>query len=207
MRKVPARGQVVKGIDVSHWDAVINFEDVKLSGREFVIAKCTEYNADKNYSRNRAGALKAGLLFGAYHFFHPGKNPAMQAYNFLNLARLEKGNLIPVLDWESTDGLPSAEDRVKAQVWLDIVEKAIGKKPMIYTAPFFARALGLEPFFGDYPLWIAHYGTNAPLIPPPWTNWAFWQHTSKGDVPGIPSPDEDLDLFNGTYLELLNFLI
>jgi lysozyme len=198
---------MVKGLDVSHYDGPINFEGVKRSGRDFVIAKCTEYNVDANFARNKTGAKAAGLIFGSYHFFHPLQDAAAQAQNFLNRAQLAKGDLIPTLDWEATASYPSSQDRLRAKLWLNIVEKAIGRAPIIYGSPYFLQSLTLEPLFSRYPLWIAYYGANSPLIPAPWHDWTFWQTTNKGSAPGIPAPDEDLDVFNGTYTDLKKLVL
>jgi lysozyme len=197
MRKVTPAGVVTKGLDVSHYDQVIDFEKVKASGREFVFAKCTEYNADKMYARNRDAARAAGLLFGAYHFFHPKRDAKEQAELFIKNAKLENGDLHPVLDWETTDNIPSNLDRARAKMWLDLIEAAYGKAPIIYGGPYFLQALNLDVTFSKYPLWVAHYGTSTPMVPDPWRVWTFWQHTDKGEVPGIPADNEDLDLFNG----------
>ena len=36
-------------------------------------------------------------------------------------------------------------------------------------------------------------------------NWALWQHSHRGRVPGVPSA-ADLNTFNGSYAEFLEFL-
>lgn len=56
-----------------------------------------------------------------------------------------------------------------------------GGKPVIYTA------------FGSYPLWIASYGKSDPALPAGWSKYTFWQHTSKGTVPGITGSTTDED--------------
>lgn len=198
MKKVASGATTVKGLDCSHYDQVIDFAKVKSAGFEFAFGKCTEYNADKVYARNKAYAQASGILFGAYHFFHPSRDARAQADLFLKIAKIVKGDLQPVLDWESTDGVPSMSDRTRAKVWLDIVEKAVGKAPIIYGAPFFLQALGLDESFKRYPLWVAHYGTKSPLVPSPWDTWSFWQSSDKGSVPGIPAANDDLDVFNGS---------
>lgn len=198
MVKMPPGPEITRGLDTSHWDGPIDFAAVMASGREFCYQKCTEYNADNSYRKNMANAKLAGLVWGAYHFFHPSKDPASQANLFISIANLQRGDMIPILDWEVTDNIPSKTDRSRAKIWLDIIEKRYGKPPMIYIGPYFAKALTLTADWARYPLIVAHYQTSAPLVPAPWPNWTFWQYTDKGDVPGIPAPDEDLDTFNGT---------
>lgn len=197
MIKVAPGNITVAGLDVSHYDEVIDFQKVAASGRKFCFAKCTEYTSDKTYARNKAKAKDAGLLFGAYHFFHPTKDVEAQASNFLRYADLKPGELLPVLDWETSDGVPSAVDRARGRKWLDIIKRACGKDPIIYGSPYFLADLSLDESFTESPLWIANYNVAAPLVPLPWKMWSFWQHSERGAVPGIPAPDEDLDMFNG----------
>lgn len=204
MKKVPSKGQTTSGIDISHHNGYVDFRTLKLAGIEYVFAKCNEYTVDNMYTRHRAGAMSAGLLFGAYDFFHPANDPTVQAHNFLNRSRLDPGDLPAVLDWETTDDIPAPADVKRAQVWLDIVEKATGKKPIIYGSPYFLQNLNLNSGFLNYPLWVAHYGTAAPLVPAPWHDWAFWQFTESGSH---AVPHKDLDIFNGTYADLQKMVL
>lgn len=197
MQKVPPHGVTTRGLDVSHYDGSIDFGRVRASGRDFVFAKCTEYSADSTYSHNKAAAEAAGLLFGAYHFFHPSRDPLAQAENFLKNAQLKAGNLHAVLDWESSDSVAPNNDVARAKVWLNHVEQATGRAPIIYGGPYFLQALALDQSFKHYPLWVANYGVQTPSVPDPWSVWSFWQYSDRGDVPGIPAANEDLDIFNG----------
>src|ERR1044071_8592250 len=47
-----------------------------------------------------------------------------------------------------------------------------------------------------YPLWIANYGVDQPLVPKPWgTNeWQFWQFTASGDGLGYGAESLGVDL-------------
>jgi GH25 family lysozyme M1 (1,4-beta-N-acetylmuramidase) len=47
-------------------------------------------------------------------------------------------------------------------------------------------------------------GVGCPTIPEGWRRWAFWQHSSKGQLPGIDGP-VDLDHFAGTLAQLHRF--
>ncbi len=206
MKKVPAKGVTAKGLDVSHYDETIDFAKVKASGFDFCSVKCTEGLSvvDANYKANRAKAKAAGILVGAYHFFRPGMDPAKQAGHFLAHADIQKGDMQPMFDWEVSQG---KADVAKAQIFLDLVEKAIGKPMIIYGPPYMLNDFALPDSFKKYPLWVAHYGTTAPLVPAPWTTWSFWQYSEKGSVPGIPATDEDMDLFNGPTVNVLRFTV
>ncbi len=85
------------------------------------------------------------------------------------------------------------------------------KKPMIYTGANFWNTWGDQEeseYWNQFPLWTPHWTTAAaPLMPSPWTMWNFWQFTSKGpgEAFGSQSLVVDLNRFNGTLQELLEF--
>lgn len=74
----------VKGIDVYHGDnngQPINWMAVKTGGMSFAFAKATESTnfTDPEFATNWAGMKSAGLVRGAYHFFHSDQDPLAQA--------------------------------------------------------------------------------------------------------------------------------
>lgn len=207
MKRIPARGETTKGLDVSHYDESIDFNQVKAAGFAFCSAKCTEGVSviDRNYKTNKARARVAGLLFGAYHFFRPAQDPVAQANHFLSHADIQPGDMIPMLDWEVM--VDRHADISRAQTFLDLVEKRIGKKMIIYGGSSILNDYALPASFKDYPLWVANYGVTAPAVPGPWTFWSFWQYSDKGSVPGIPAANEDMDVFNGPLENVLKFKV
>ena len=59
----------LKGIDVSGWQGIIDFNVVKESGVDFVIVKAgEEYDTVDTWETNYANAKKAGLMVGAYWY-------------------------------------------------------------------------------------------------------------------------------------------
>lgn len=207
MERISAAGVTTKGLDVSHYDGLIDFSAVRGAGFVFCQAKCTEGTAyvDGRYKANKSNAKAAGLFFGAYHFFRPASDPNKQAEHFLKNADLKPGDMQPMFDWEIIQD--PRHDWEKAELFLKRVEREIGKKMIIYGGPYFLDQMKLPAWFADHPLWVAHYGTKAPLVPAPWKTWSFWQYSDKGSVPGIPAPDEDMDLFNGPKENVLKFTI
>lgn len=209
MKKVCARGAVVRGIDIYHGDPISDGSKLKPGGVEYCFLKATEgVTLVDNRFESRWTALKnRGIVMGAYHFFHPNRDPYLQANLFLKtiLNNLTPQDLPPVLDWETSDGVPSEQDRTRALIFLDRVQEATKRKPIIYGSPYFLQDLHLTKDFADYPLWIAHYGATCPLVPAPWTDWTFWQTSETGQVPGI-SGNCDKDVFNGTLEDLHKFI-
>jgi lysozyme len=193
----------VQGIDVSHLQQTIDWIQVQKAGKAFAFMKATDGITwtDPLFMTNWSGATAAGLLRGAYHFYETNDDPTAQAENFLNAVQLAPGDLPPVVDIEAIKGGTSASQVVKdLQTWLDVVEQATGRVPMIYTDSGFWSSLGTSAF-GHYPLWIAEYGVQSPKLPSGWASWDFWQFSESGTVAGI-STTVDLDVFYGTLAEL-----
>ncbi|HKH43591.1 MAG TPA: glycoside hydrolase family 25 protein [Thermoanaerobaculia bacterium] len=193
----------VQGIDVSHLQQTIDWTQVQKAGKAFAFMKATDGITwtDPSFMTNWSGATAAGLLRGAYHFYETNDDPSAQAENFLNAVQLARGDLPPVVDIEAIKGGTSASQVVQdLQTWLDVVEQATGRIPMIYTDSGFWSSLGTSAF-GHYPLWIAEYGVQSPKLPAGWASWDFWQFSESGTVAGI-STTVDLDVFYGTLAEL-----
>jgi len=197
------------GIDVSRWQhgTSIDWADVRADGVRFAFIKATESSNYTNpyLASDWAATEQVGIYRGAYHFARPSVGSAVtQARYFVAKAgrHADAGDLPPVLDLESTGGLGVTELRTWAKTWLTTVEEMTGRKPVIYTSPYFwESSLGNSTAFTDYPLWIAHYGASSPRVPGGWPRWTFWQGTDKGLVNGI-SGYVDKNAFNGSLAQL-----
>jgi len=190
----------IHGIDVSRyqhnidWKAVKTMEDknIKIG---FAFIKATEGlgRVDNGFRKNWYHAKKALIPRGAYHFFISSKSGKAQAENFIETVKLDKGDLPPVLDIESTNGASVTDIQQRAKDWLLVIEKYYKVKPIIYTNIDFYRNF-LDGQFDDYPLWVAHYYVkDKPRIG---RNWTIWQHNEKGRVNGIDA-FVDFNVFNG----------
>ena len=198
-------GYEVRGIDISHYQDRVNWEKLRNASIgdapvSFVFIKATEGEKlfDDNFNRNFANAKRNDLIRGAYHFFVPGVDPRKQAEFFLRIVQLEPGDLPPVLDIEKKGDLTPEKLRRDVKLWLDIVEKEYGVKPILYTGYKFKIDYLNTPEFDAYPYWIAHYYINELKYKGKWT---FWQHTDCGKVSGIKGL-VDCNIFNGSFEEL-----
>ena len=209
----------VPGIDVSYWDAGIDWPKVRATGQRFVFAKASEgdFYQDPTLDDNWFGAKKAGLLRGAYHFFRCNVDAKKQANYYIDYVRTLKddGELPPVLDLESNDGQKKEKIIPAVKIWLDRVEAAFGRKPIIYSGQYFlqdflSEAGGGPPAWAkDYPLWLAQYPNQyvegmQPYLPKGWYKWTIWQYSEKGKVNGI-NASVDMNLFNGSLEDLYKF--
>jgi lysozyme len=200
----------IHGIDVSHYQSSINWDDVKAMQDKnikigFAFIKATEglNNTDNTFRRNWVKAKESGMPRGAYHFFVPSKSGKAQAESFIDNVELEKGDLPPVLDIERTYGASSEQIQQRAKDWLVMIEKKYKVKPVIYTNVVFYETF-LAGQFDEYPLWVAHYLVkDKPHIK---RSWTFWQHNETGRVNGIDAY-VDFNAFNGDSTEFKNILI
>ncbi len=210
----------VYGIDISayqkdiEWDKIgINYDIFtrriqrdKSSGRksvDFAIAKATEGATltDKYVEINREAIRKAGIKYGAYHFFSLASTAADQAQNFLQNAGLKKGDLAPILDVENIGKLSADELRTMVLEWLDIVERHYKCKPLIYTSASFRNKYLNTKEFEPYSFWIGHYAVDEPA-----SDCDFWQFTDRGFVDGI-GEYVDIDAFRRQRKEFNKFII
>jgi lysozyme len=77
----------VPGIDVSHYQGSVDWATVAGGGERFGFAKASEGvsgtgSSDPYFADNWSGMRAAGILRGAYHFYHPKDDPTAQAHNF-----------------------------------------------------------------------------------------------------------------------------
>lgn len=209
----------VPGIDVSYWNAGIDWPKVRATGQRYVFIKASESTSykDPTFDDNWFGAKSAGLLRGAYHFFRCNADAKKQADSFIDYVKSfnDEGELPPVLDLETHDGQRRDKIIPAAKTWLDRVEAAFDKKPMIYSGKFFlqdyfSESNGGPPLWAkDHPLWLAQYPNQyvpgmEPSLPRGWFKWTFWQYSEKGRINGI-NANVDLNVFNGTLEELYKF--
>lgn len=198
------------GIDISHWNAPVNWKKLRPRQVAFVIAKATEGQTydDPEYAGYQAGAAEEGIAFTAYHFARPDLTPGdavIEADHFLAGADLHAGDLIPALDLEASGGLTPHELKAWTWSWLEEVRARLAVRAMIYTSPSFWREHlnNTEEFAkaGYRLLWIAKWTGHVDVPAHDWHHygWTFWQFDPCGQVHGIDGC-VDRDRYNGTDL-------
>jgi lysozyme len=194
----------VHGTDTSRWQPEINWGKVQKSGISFAFIKATEGGdvLDKSFKENFAKAKAAGVPRGAYHFYYFCTAPEVQAKWYLRHIPKDAGAMPPVLDAEwnhiskTCPGKPSPEKvRRDLSVWLNIVEKATGKRPIIYTTPDFYDDNDMGRFEA-HDFWLRSTAAH-PSERYPHERWTFWQYTGTGKIPGIEGK-ADINVFRGS---------
>ncbi len=194
----------VHGTDTSRWQPSIHWGKVQKSGISFAFIKATEGGdvLDKSFRTNFAKAKAAGVPRGAYHFYYFCTAPEVQAKWYLRHIPKDAGAMPPVLDAEwnhvskTCPGKPSpAKVRNDLAIWLNIVEKGTGKRPIIYTTPDFYDGNDMGRFAG-YDFWLRSTAAH-PSERYPHERWTFWQYTGTGKIPGIEGR-ADINVFRGS---------
>jgi lysozyme len=199
----------IHGIDVSRYQEKIDWKEIAdlKSGKDsvsitFAFVKATEGRGlvDKYFVRNWDETKKYSIIRGAYHYYKPNVNSALQAANFIKQVKLQKGDLPPVLDIEEIGKHGSNNMKKGIKNWLKLIEKHYGVKPIIYTnVGFYKKYLSGNDFKG-YNFWIAHYNKVSPNVG---REWLFWQYSDKGIIKNIRSKVA-LNVHKGTKEELLS---
>ncbi|MCX6217789.1 GH25 family lysozyme [Spirosoma sp.] len=180
----------IHGIDVSRHNDRIDWARVRKMEAygvrlQFVFIKATEGAtlADKHFKKNWREAKKSALRRGAYHFYHPTRDPLKQANNFIRNVDLSEGDFAPVVDFEVVNGQSDETIVNGLRVWLQTIEDHYQARPIIYTNGNLYRRY-IKGNLDDYPLWIADYSASHLRSYNP-DKLYLWQHNQSGLVQGI----------------------
>ena len=196
----------IQGIDISVVQGSnIDFNAVAAQGVQFCIIKGYEGNSgvDPNLAQNLAGCKAAGILTGVYSFLYPlpplvsqsGRDPVIQAQTHWNAAQGQLGFID--LEWAAPQdwarwSMSANQICDWTLTYLQEYTRLDGRKPVLYSYPYFLQAIKPPIDFAQYPLWIASYQLT-PAIPHPWTDWVMWQNTGGGGkLPNGAVVDTDL---------------
>lgn len=197
--ELAALGYAVKGVDVSHHQGEIDWRTLRAGGVGFAYIKATEGAGfrDPRFAANWRLSREAGVPRGAYHFFTLCRTGAEQAANFIAATPVETDSLPHAVDAEHmgscVDGKLLADPAAAITVFLDLVEKRFGRRPVIYTTPEFHDAHLRDRLAGER-FWLRSLHRPPSFRPGAWT---LWQYHNRGRRPGVAGP-VDLNAFNGS---------
>lgn len=193
-------------IDLSHWNTVTSFEELKNDGIMGVIHKATEGldYVDPDYLARRSLAQGAGLMWGSYHFGMAGDG-AEQAKFFLSTVQPGPQDLL-ALDLEENPA-GSSMTLQEAEAFVSQVQSATGRWPGVYSGGYIKGTLGnpTSTVLANCWLWLAQW-EQVPVVPAAWEFWTLWQYTDGQlgsgpySVAGIGTCDRDK--FNGPLVQL-----
>lgn len=200
--KVTPDHHAVHGVDVSRWQGEIDWAKLKSQGANFAFIKATDGgdHLDPMFKTNWRRAKEAGVPRGAYHFFYWCRTASSQAEWFIRNVPNEPGALPPVLDVEwnhqsSCKKRPPRETVLeKMRVFMDMLERHYGQRPIIYTSPDFYDD-NLKGAFKNHPFWLRSVAEH-PSSRYPGRDWLFWQYSGTGLSKGVDN-HIDLNVFHG----------
>jgi lysozyme len=193
----------VRGIDVSHHQGEINWEEVGGANVHFAFIKATEGGdfLDTRFEENWKAAGEAGLTRGAYHFFTFCTDGLAQADHFLARVPPSTGTLPPAVDVEFAGNCRSwttvAAIRAELRAFLARLEEAWGRPPLLYITSESEERI-IAGHFDAYPTWVRSVFFRPGGRQP---EWYFWQYTDDAVVPGIDTP-VDMNVYRGRPEEL-----
>lgn len=129
---------MLRGFDVSHHNGIVDWASLKSRyGIAWGAAKATEGTGfqDSQFGANWRKMKTAGLVRMAYHFAHPGGDPAKSALPFLSYVKANglDATDVMVMDMEANQNkLPLLQVRDWLAGWADIVTRETGRKPFLY---------------------------------------------------------------------------
>lgn len=179
-------GATRKGIDVSKWQGEINWEQVKASGVEFAIIRCgfgsdSTSQDDPYWLRNIKECERLGIPYGVYLYSY-AKNTADALSEARHVLRLINGHNLsyPVyydLEEETTIG---SDFGAIADVFCNAIQNA-GYAVGVYANLNWWNNYLTDARFSKWHRWVAQYNTTCKYE----GEYAIWQYSSSGSVPGI----------------------
>ncbi|MDD6223886.1 MAG: GH25 family lysozyme [bacterium] len=181
------------GIDVSKWQADINWEEVKNQGIEFAMIRLGTQSGigkdsvlDQYFKKNIKEAKKVGMKVGVYYFSYASsieeaKNQAKWVIERLSDYQLD---LPVVFDWECYNYFNSFQISLHdlneiVNTFLKIIEEN-GYQPMFYGSKNYLEKIWTNI---NYDIWLAHYTKQTNYQ----GDYKMWQFTSSGRISGISS--------------------
>lgn len=189
----------IYGLDVSQFQGSINWQDVKSSGKEFVLIRAAYSNTltDPEFENNYMGAKKAGLKVGAWHFVVPTGNAIQQAQYFAHLIKGKDWDYLPCIDIETNPNSGQS-----ATAWLnayaDELHSILGIYPGLYSNPAYLTREGIQKsnLYSVPYLWIADWNSGTVPNIAGFDVWNIHQFSCTGHVNGI-SGNVCMDMLDG----------
>lgn len=177
-----------KGIDVSHWQGIVDFEKVAAAGYTFVMlnAGYGKYakQKDESFERNYQAAKKAGLKIGAYWYSYAltEADALAEAKTFLEAVKGKSFEYPLAFDIEdaSQNELPREAIDKMITAFCTHLEKN-GYYAALYSyADFLSRKVS-DKVKKRFDIWVAHFDVAKPSA----ESYGIWQYTSKATVNGV----------------------
>ena len=176
-----------QGIDVSHYQGRIDWAALPEQGVDFAYIKASEGGdlRDETFAANWAGARRAGIARGGYHYFTMCRSGADQAANFIASLPAEADALAPAIDLEDMSECAGRFSRegfhAELARFIAAVEAHYRKPVLLYLTREFDETYGVSARVRR-PLWLRSIFWAPDFGARPWT---VWQASSQRALRGI----------------------
>jgi GH25 family lysozyme M1 (1,4-beta-N-acetylmuramidase) len=199
------------GLDVSAYQANVDWSQVSANGARFAYVKATEgtYYTSPYFAQQYNGSYNVGIIRGAYHFATPDTSGgAAQADYFVDHGGgwSRDGRTLPGmvdLEWNPYGSACYGQTAGGMVNWIlsfsNEYQARTSRWPVFYTATqWWSQCTGnVGDFSATNPLMLACYCSGPGILPYHWPYQTIWQYASSGVFPG------DQDVFNGDYSRVL----
>ena len=193
-----------KGIDLSKYQANVDYEKLKEDGIEFAIIQCgygrEQNQKDPMFETHYEGLKKAGIKVGAYLYSYCNNvnNAILEAENCLKFIEGKHFDLPIFYDLEETATRTLGKESVTkiAQIFCERIEQAGYKAGVYANLDWFKNYINVAEI-DKYYIWLAQWSDNHSAD----FRVDFWQYTSQGKILAIPNQNVDM---NYQYTEITN---
>lgn len=195
---------VKRGMDVSYWQGLINWERVKADDIDFAILRCGYVKTlgrpqvDQQWKRNAQECERLGIPYGVYIYSYAKTVEAAKAEadHVINTLKGFSPTYPVYFDLEEKS-LESTSNRMllanMASAFCDKIAAA-GYTPGIYANTNWWNNYLTDPVFDQWERWVAQYNSKCSYTR---GSYRLWQCSASGKVDGIVG-NVDLDLeFDG----------
>ncbi len=197
---------VKRGMDVSYWQGLINWERVKADDVDFAILRCGYVKTlgrpqvDQQWKRNAQECERLGIPYGVYIYSYAKTVEAAKAEadHVINTLKGFSPTYPVYFDLEEKS-LESTSNRMllanMASAFCDKIAAA-GYTPGIYANTNWWNNYLTDPVFDQWERWVAQYNSKCSYTR---GSYRLWQCSASGKVDGIVG-NVDLDLeFDGAF--------
>ena len=180
---------MIKGIDVSTWQGVVDHKKVKASGIDFVIIRAgfgrETSQKDNCFEQNYSAAKTAVLDVGAYWYSYADstEDTIREARACMEVIKGKKFEYPIFFDLEEQSRF------AKGKNFCDSVIKSFcgeleknGYLAGLYCSTYYLNNFVSNNVAGKYPLWVAQYNYRCTYTA---NKYGIWQYSDEGRVNGI----------------------
>lgn len=197
---------VKRGMDVSYWQGLINWERVKADDIDFAILRCGYVKTlgrpqvDQQWKRNAQECERLGIPYGVYIYSYAKTVEAAKAEadHVINTLKGFSPTYPVYFDLEEKSLESTSNRMLLANVASAFCDKiaAAGYTPGIYANTNWWNNYLTDPVFDQWERWVAQYNSKCSYTR---GSYRLWQCSASGKVDGIVG-NVDLDLeFDGAF--------